>query len=87
MTEMHAKEPMTICPMASMCRGIVAKPPSRLLLMIPGFVLIVVGFLILLEPKVLIWLMAAVAIMLGVLALVIANVIHRFSVRFQESHS
>ena len=87
MTEMDVKEPMEMCPMASMCRGIVAKPPSRLLLMIPGFALILVGFLILLEPKVLIWLMAAVAIMLGVLALVIANAIHRFSVRIQESHS
>jgi multisubunit Na+/H+ antiporter MnhF subunit len=87
MTEIHAKEPMTMCPMASMCRGIVAKPPSRLLLMIPGLTLILVGLLILLEPKVLIWLMATVALILGVLALVIGNAIHRFSIRLQDAHS
>jgi Flp pilus assembly protein TadB len=87
MAEIPAKEPMAMCPMASMCRGLAEKPPSRLLLMIPGLALILVGLLILLEPKVLVWLMAAVAIMLGVLVLVIANFLHRISGRFQDAHS
>lgn len=87
MTEIHPKESMTMCPMASMCRRLVKKPPPRLLLMIPGLALMLVGLLILLEPKVLIWLMAAVAILVGVLFLIIANFIHRISGRLQDAHS
>jgi len=87
MAEIHPKEPMAMCPMASMCKGLVEKPPPRLLLMIPGLALILVGLLILLEPKVLVWLMAAIAILVGVLFLIIANFIHRISGRFQDAHS
>lgn len=86
MVEVHAKEPMAMCPMASMCKGIAEKPPSRALLMVPGLVLLVVGVLILLEPKVLIWLMAAIAILLGVLFLLIGNFIHRMGLQLRNVH-
>ncbi|MDH3688734.1 MAG: hypothetical protein OEU36_04545 [Gammaproteobacteria bacterium] len=87
MVEIHPKEPMAMCPMASVCKGLAEKPPARSLLMIPGVVLILVGILILLEPKVLVWLMAAVAILLGVLFLIIANFINRISGQFRSAHS
>ena len=35
--------PMEMCPMAEMCKGMAKKPPSLLLLMIPGLVLILGG--------------------------------------------
>jgi uncharacterized membrane protein len=63
--------------MASMCKGMAEKPHSRLVLILPGLVLILVGVLILVEPKILVWLMAAVTIILGILFLMIANFIHR----------
>ena len=87
MVEIHPKEPMAMCPMASMCKGMAEKPVSRSLLMIPGVVLILIGVLILFEPQVLVWLMAAVVIGFGILMLVIANFIHRIGGQFRSAHS
>ena len=75
--ETQTKEPMAQCPMASMCKGMADKPHSRLILILPGLVLILVGVLILVEPKILVWLMAGVTIILGILFLMIASFIHR----------
>ena len=84
MVDIHPKE--TMCPMASMCKGMAEKPPSFLFLLIPGLVLIFVGVLILLEPKVLIWLVAAAAILLGVLLLMIATWVRRMAEQFRSAH-
>ena len=77
MMEAQSKEPLVQCPMASMCKGMAEKPHFRLVLVLPGLVLILVGVMILVEPKILVWLMATVAIILGILFLMIANFIHR----------
>lgn len=37
---------MELCPMASMCKGMAEKPGMGVLLMIPGFLLVVGGVLI-----------------------------------------
>ena len=73
----QTKKTMAQCPMASMCKGMAEKPHSRLVLLLPGLLLILVGVIILIEPKILVWLMAAVAIILGILFLMIANFVHR----------
>ena len=86
MVDIHPKDPMAMCPMASMCKGIAAKPPSISILMIPGLVLIVIGFVIFFEPKVLIWLVATVAILLGVFLLTIAFWVRRMAIRFHHTH-
>jgi len=78
--------PMSMCPMASICKGMAAKPPSRFLLMIPGLVLILVGVLILLEPKVLIWLIAAVSILLGVVLLIMGNFVRKLGEQLRKAH-
>ena len=77
MVTIHPKEPMAMCPMASMCKGIAVKPPSLWKLMIPGLVFVFLGVAILLQPKVLVWLVAVVTIMLGVFLLVMATWIRR----------
>ena len=77
MADAQPKESMAQCPMASMCKGLAEKPHFHLILILPGLVLILVGVMILVEPKILVWLMAAVAIILGILFLMIANFIHR----------
>lgn len=68
---------MAMCPMAKMCAGITQKRPSGLLLMLPGVVLIVVGGLIAIEPKILVWLMAAASVLLGIMLLMMASFIHK----------
>jgi uncharacterized membrane protein HdeD (DUF308 family) len=64
-----------MCPMAKMCAGITR--PSGLLLMLPGIVLIVVGVLIAIEPKILVWLMAAASVLLGIILLMTASFIRK----------
>jgi uncharacterized membrane protein HdeD (DUF308 family) len=82
----HSKEPMTMCPMASMCRGMSEKPPSLGLTMTPGVVLILIGIVVLLEPKVLAWLVALVTIIMGVFLLMIAAWIRRMTARLRDAH-
>ena len=77
MIEIQSQEKMEMCPMAGMCKGMMAKQHSRLVLLLPGLVLILVGVIILIEPRVLVWLIAAVVIFLGIFFLMIANFIHR----------
>ncbi|MFQ6022630.1 MAG: hypothetical protein ACE5NW_07910 [Acidiferrobacterales bacterium] len=77
---------MAMCPMANVCMGMTAKSPSGFLLMLPGALLVVVGVLILIEPKVLGWLVAGASILLGIILLMIANFIRRFGARLRSVH-
>jgi hypothetical protein len=78
---------MEMCPMAEMCKGMAEKPPSLLLLMIPGVVLILGGVLILLVPGMLVWLMAATSIVIGFAMLMVAVVMRRFASRLGGPHA
>lgn len=84
MVEIHSKEPMAMCPMASMCKGMAMKPPSLPVLILPGLVFIIFGVVILIEPKILVWLVAIVTILLGVMLSVIAIWIRRM---FAQIHN
>jgi hypothetical protein len=77
--------PGAMCPMASMCSGILKKTPSRFLLMLPGAVLILLGAVILIQPQVLVWLVAAAAVLLGAAMLMMANLVHRFGMKNTRS--
>ncbi len=81
MTEgMMRGESMTdMCPMASMCKGMKSRPGGGYLLMVPGAVLILGGILILIEPRILFWLMAGTSILIGVVLLVFANFIRKMA--------
>ncbi len=83
MVEIHPKEPMAMCPLASTCKGLAQNPLAGPFLMIPGIVFILIGILIILEPKVLVWITAGVTIMVGIFFLMIANLIHRMSGQFR----
>lgn len=69
--------PEAMCPMASMCSAVHEGTPSRFLLMLPGAVLILVGVAILFQPQVLVWLVAAAAVLLGAAMLMMANLVYR----------
>jgi len=80
--KVHPSGPMEMCPMASMCRGMAGKPWSGYMLMLPGIVLVLVGILIFVEPKVLVWLIASVTILFGVAMLSFALFMRRVGARF-----
>ena len=70
------------CPMQAMCRGMIEKRSGTgLLLMIPGLALVGVGALILIEPEVLVWLMACTSILLGLLLIVAVSKLRGFAAR------
>lgn len=85
MNTTHTGEPMASCPMASMCKGMSERPPPLAILMIPGLVLIAIGIVIFLEPKVLVWLVAIVAIFLGIFLLAGAAWIRRVMAQFGQA--
>lgn len=78
-----SKGAMVMCPMAKMCMGMMEKGPSGLLLMLPGVLLIVVGALIVIEPKILVWLMAAASVFLGIMLLVMAGFIRKIGAQLR----
>ena len=71
-------QPMAMCPMAKMCQGMMAKPRSSALLMLPGVLLIVLGVLIFIEPRIAAWLVGALAILMGIMFFMMARFIGRF---------
>jgi len=56
---------LPMCPMGETCKRMMENPPSRFLMFVPGLVFIVVGILIVVEPRVLVWLIAAATILMG----------------------
>ncbi len=78
MTEATSK---TTCPMSAMCRGMVGKSISGMVIMIPGLVLIGVGVLVLFQPRILAWLIAILMIVMGIGVLFMANVMRKFGAR------
>lgn len=77
---------MDMCPMAPMCKGLAEKSGVGFLLMIPGFLLVLVGVLIIFEPKILVWLVASVSILIGIMMIFFANFIRKKSDHISTSH-
>jgi hypothetical protein len=73
-------QPMAMCPMATMCKGMMEKPHSGLMAMFPGAVLIVLGLLILIEPWIFVWLVGIAFVLFGVGLLMMGNFLRRLGV-------
>ena len=71
------QNPMAMCPMAKMCGRMMEKPPSGAILMLPGALLIALGVLIFLEPRIVVWLAGAVAILMGIMFFMMARFVGR----------
>ena len=71
---------MEMCPMASMCKGMAEKPGTGILLMIP----VAGGILILIEPRILVWLMAGASILIWFVMLFFSIFIRKMSIRFSD---
>ena len=59
-------KPTDFCPMSAMFRKTSGKRAFGLLTMIPGLLLVLGGVAIILEPQILVWLMAGVSILIGI---------------------
>ena len=74
--------PMTMCPMAETCKGMMEKPRFGFMFMLPGIVFIVLGIAVLVEPKILVWLVAVALIFMGIAMLMMAGFMRRIGKRF-----
>ena len=75
--------PMPMCPMAETCTGMMKKPYSGFGLLVPGGLFIGLGILIVIQPRILVWLMAAAFVLLGAMLLMMASFIRKVGTRFQ----
>ena len=84
---MTTSEPMPMCPMAETCKGMMKKPPSGFVFVVPGILFIALGVLIVIEPTILVWLVAVAFIAIGVGMLFLANFVRKFGARMHGSHT
>lgn len=82
MVDIHPKGPMAMCPMAETCKGLMDKPLSSFILIVPGLVLIILGVAVLIEPRVLVWLVAIALIVMGGAVLMLAKFMRKIGERF-----
>ena len=75
--------PMSMCPMAETCKGMMEKPGSGLWMMIPGILFIALGILIILYPQILAWLIAIAFVVMGIAILMMTNFMRGIGKRFQ----
>jgi hypothetical protein len=71
--------------MSAMFRRTSGKRGFGLLAMIPGLLLVLVGVAIILEPQILVWLLAAASIVAGLMLLVAAKFLRRFAADLRTS--
>ena len=83
----HAEQPpapegkpdsaIALCPMGKMCTGMMKKSSPGWFLLLPGILLILLGVLIVVEPRVLVWFIAAATILFGIMMLMMAGFIRK----------
>ncbi len=66
-----------MCPMGSVCRGMMSKPFSGVWLSVWGVGLIALGVLIVIEPRILLWVIAASFVLFGCMMLVMVGLMRR----------
>ncbi len=68
---------VAMCPMASVCRGMMQKSFSGFWLIIPGVLFISLGVLMVIEPRVLLWVMAAGFVLFGTMMVMMVSLMRR----------
>jgi hypothetical protein len=69
----EGENPMESCPMSALFKKTSGKRGFGLLAMIPGLLLVLGGVAVILEPQILVWLMAATSMVAGLMLLAGAN--------------
>ena len=71
-------ESMPMCPMAKTCKGMASGGPiSGIILIIPALLLIGMGVLIIFEPRILAWIIAALFMLMGIGMLFMASFVRK----------
>lgn len=81
---MERTTPMSMCPMAETCRALMEKPKSGLVMSVPGVVFIILGVAILIEPRLLTWLVAIALMVLGAAMFMVARFMRKAGMRIQS---
>ena len=66
-----------MCPMAKMCDRMMEKPHSSSLLILPGVLLIALGVLVFIEPKIAAWLVGTLLVLMGAMFFMMARFMGR----------
>ena len=74
--------PMAMCPMAETCKGMMEKPRFGFMFIVPGIVFVILGVAVLIEPTILVWLVAIALIVMGIAMLMMAGFMRRIGKRF-----
>jgi len=82
--ETPSPNPMPMCPMAETCKGMMSKPFSGFALAVPGVTFVLLGILIVFEPRIVAWVMAAAFVFIGAMMLMMRSFIRRIGRKFQE---
>jgi uncharacterized membrane protein HdeD (DUF308 family) len=82
---MAERVPMPMCPMAETCKGLMDKPRRGVGLIIPGLLLIALGVVVLIEPRILVWLVAAVFVLMGLMMLFLARFMRTVAARMRDA--
>lgn len=75
------KDQMSMRSMPKMCMGMIGKRVPILPIVLFGVLLIALGALIVIEPRVLVWLLATAAVLMGVMLLTMARFIRKMGAR------
>ena len=81
---MEEKVSMPTCPMAAMCQGMMERRRSGIWMILPGLLFIALGVVIILYPKLLLWLVAIVLIAMGLGMLMMANFMRGIGTRMEH---
>lgn len=78
--------PMTMCPMAKTCQGMMENPRLGFIFIVPGLFFVILGVAVLIEPQILVWLMAIFLIVMGMAILVFASVVRKIGGGISRHH-
>ncbi len=79
----EGENPMESCPMSAMFKKASGKRGFVLLAMIPGLLFVLGGLAIILQPQILVWLMAAASILVGIGLLAAASLFRKLASNLQ----
>ena len=86
MTKMtDGENPTVSCPMSAMFKKTSGKRGFALLAMLPGLLLVLLGAAIVLEPQILVWLMAGASIVVGIALLAAAHFFRKLAAGLEAS--
>ena len=79
----RAESSMASCPMSAMFKRSAGKRSFGLLAVLPGLLLVLVGVAIILEPQILVWLIAATSIVAGLMLVAAASFFRKIAADLQ----